>query len=90
MERTYAHIDLDERRKIARWRAANLSVDIIAEKLGRHRSTIFRELKRNRFVDDQITDLTGYYCTVADQKARERRSKRRKLIRFDHLRWSAP
>lgn len=35
MERTYAHIDLDERRKIARWRAANLSVDIIAEKLGR-------------------------------------------------------
>jgi len=88
MERTYAHIDLDERRKIARWRAANLSVDIIAEKLGRHRSTVFRELKRNRFVDDQITDLTGYYCTVADQKARERRSKRRKLIRFDHLRQS--
>ncbi len=88
MERTYAHIDLDERRKIARWRAANLSVDIIAEKLGRHRSTIFRELKRNRSVDDQITDLTGYYCTAADQKARERRSKRRKLIRFDHLRQS--
>lgn len=52
MERTYAHIDLDERRKIARWRAANLSVDIIAEKLGRHRSTVFRELKRNRSVDD--------------------------------------
>lgn len=47
MKRTYSHIDLDERRKIARWRMAGLSVDVIAEKLGRHRSTIFRELKRN-------------------------------------------
>jgi len=60
MERTYSHIDLDERRRIARWRAAKLSVDVIAEKLGRHRSTIFRELKRNQFNDDEIADLTGY------------------------------
>lgn len=34
MDRTYSHIDLDERRKIARWRMAGLGVDIIAEKLG--------------------------------------------------------
>ncbi len=47
MTRIYSHIDLDERCKIARWRMAGLSVDVIAEKLGRHRSTIFRELKRN-------------------------------------------
>ncbi len=44
MDRTYSHIDLDERRRIARWRTAKLSVDVITEKLGRHRSTIFREL----------------------------------------------
>ncbi len=88
MERTYSHIDLVERRKIARWRMANISVEAIAEKLGRHRSTIFRELKRNQFNDDEIKDLTGYYCTVADQKARERRSRQRKLIRFAHLRQS--
>jgi len=31
---------MDERRKIARWRTAGISVDVIAEKLGRHRSTI--------------------------------------------------
>jgi IS30 family transposase len=48
MERTYSHIDLEERHKIARWRSANLSVEAIAEKLGRHRSTIFRELIRNK------------------------------------------
>ncbi|MDR6433522.1 IS30 family transposase [Brucella pseudogrignonensis] len=88
MDRTYSHIDLDERRRIARWRTAKLSVDVIAERLGRHRSTIFRELKRNQFTDDEIEDLNGYYCTIADQKCRERRSKQRKLIRYDHLRQS--
>lgn len=35
-------------------------VAIIAEKLGRHRSTIFREIKRNTVVDQQISDLNGY------------------------------
>lgn len=88
MQCTYSHIDSEERRKIARWRTAKLSVDAIAEKLGRHRSTIFRELKRNKFVDEEFAELSGYYSTLADEKARERRSKLRKLIRFEHLRRS--
>ena len=62
MERTYSQIDMDERRKIARWRTAGISVDVIAEKLGRHRSTIFRELRRNAFTDLQMPELNGYYC----------------------------
>ncbi len=33
MRHTYSHIDLDERRKIARWRMAGISVEIIAESL---------------------------------------------------------
>jgi transposase, IS30 family len=37
MDRTYSHIDLYERRKIARWRTAGLTVGAIAEQLGRHR-----------------------------------------------------
>ena len=41
------HLDLNDRRRIARWRHAGVSIDIIAEKLGRHRSTIFREVRRN-------------------------------------------
>lgn len=36
MMRTYSQIDIDERRKIARWRTAGISVDVIAEKLHRH------------------------------------------------------
>jgi IS30 family transposase len=88
MKRTYSHIDLDERRKIARWRMAGLSVGIIAEKLGRHRSTIFRELKRNVFVDAVVPDLSGYYCVTAHGMARERRAKLRKLLRYSHVRQS--
>lgn len=57
MDRTYSHIDLDERRKIARWRTAKLSVDVIAEKLGRHRSTIFRELKLNQLTSSDQHQL---------------------------------
>jgi IS30 family transposase len=88
MRRTYSHIGLDERRKIARWRMAGLSIEIIAEKLGRHRSTIFREIKRNMFVDKVVPDLNGYYCVTAHGMACERRAKLRKLARFSHVRQS--
>ncbi len=88
MKRTYSHIDMDERRKIARWRTAGIGVGVIAEKLGRHRSTIFRELRRNGFEDRQHPDLSGYFCVTATEIARERRAKLRKLARFSHLRQS--
>ncbi|WP_409519067.1 helix-turn-helix domain-containing protein [Rhizobium esperanzae] len=38
-----------------------MSATVIAENLGRHRSTISRELKRNAFEDPQMPDLSGYY-----------------------------
>jgi len=88
MKRTYSHIDMDERRKIARWRMAGLTVGIIAEKLGRHRSTIFREIRRNTFIDELIPDLNGYYCVTAHDMACERRARLRKLMRFSRVRQS--
>lgn len=88
MKRTYSQIGLDERRKIARWRMAGPSIEVIAEKLGRHRSTIFREIRRNMFVDKQIPDLSGYYCVTAHEMACGRRAKLRKLARFSHVRQS--
>lgn len=62
MKRTYSQIDLDERRKIERWRQAGVAVDVIAEKLGRHSSTIFREVARNAFDDPEMPEMTGYFC----------------------------
>lgn len=47
MGRHYSHIDLAERRRIQQMRDAKLSVAAIAASLGRHRSTIHREISRN-------------------------------------------
>lgn len=88
MRRTYSQLDLDERRKIERWRQAGASVEVIAEKLGRHRSTIFRELRRNRFEDAEMPELGGYFCLTAHGVAKERRSRHRKLMRHPKLRAS--
>lgn len=88
MKRTSSQIDLDERRKIERWRQAGVSVDAIAEKLGRHRSTIFREIVRNKFEDLEMPDLTGYFCVTANNRAKERRNRYRKLVRHPKLRAS--
>jgi IS30 family transposase len=84
--RPYSQITLDERRKIERWHAAKVSADVIAEKLGRHRSTIFRELKRNRFEDPEMRELSGYYGLTADARSKDRRRNLRKLVRLPQLR----
>ncbi|MDH2327711.1 helix-turn-helix domain-containing protein [Cereibacter sp. SYSU M97828] len=59
MPAPYLHLDLEERRKIACWRDAKASATEIALKLGRHRSTIFPELSRSRFVDAELRHLSA-------------------------------
>jgi IS30 family transposase len=86
MPAPYLHLDLDERRKIARWHEAKVPTTEIAARLGRHRSTIFRELRRNRFVDPEIRYLSGYYALNAQIMAAERRANQRKLVRHPALR----
>jgi IS30 family transposase len=51
MIKSYKQLSLEERRKIETWRATKVSVDAIADRLGRNRSTIFRDLRRNYFKD---------------------------------------
>lgn len=71
---SYLHLSLEDRRKIARWHDARMPVLEIAQRLGRHRATIHRELKRNRFVDPDLQHLSGYYAVNAQAMTEVRRT----------------
>jgi len=82
-----AHIELDlmERQVIENMLFAKASISQIAERLSRHRSTIYREIARNRFVDEEWPEIDGYYGTITQKNAAERRHRRRKLVRCPGL-----
>lgn len=82
---THVELGIDERRQIERMMIARVPVAEIAQKLGRHRSTIYRELSRNRFTDEENPYLDGYYGPVAQTIAARRRFRRRKLVRMPTL-----
>src|SRR5262245_55599946 len=48
----YRHLSTEERYEIGAMRRQKLGMGEIAEHLGRHRSTIYREVKRNQSVHD--------------------------------------
>jgi AraC-like DNA-binding protein len=66
MSRCYTQITLADRRRLHHLVAAKVPVNEMARQLGRHRSTIYREIKRNTFRDRELSDYDGYYSTVAD------------------------
>ncbi|MGO7718901.1 helix-turn-helix domain-containing protein, partial [Rhizobium johnstonii] len=70
MTRTYSQIDMEERRKIALWHTAGISVEMIAEKLHRHLSTIFRELRRNTFEDREMLPFGFRFDSWSSQSFR--------------------
>ena len=85
MARTYRQLDLDERRTLFRMVEARRPVGEIAARLGRHPSTLYRELGRNRFRDGD-RGFCGYFPLNAQDLARRRRQRRRKLAMNDGLR----
>jgi IS30 family transposase len=54
----YRHLGLDERRRLFRLLGAAMPIPAIARALGRHRSTIHREISRNLFRD--VRAYRGY------------------------------
>ncbi len=82
----HSELDLRERRAIEDMLNAKMPVSKIAAEIGRHRSTVYREIKRNCFVDHELPYLNGYYGVNAQRTADARRARRRKLIRLDDLR----
>ena len=79
--RTYHQLTSEERYAIATLRKQGLVPAAIALALGRHRSTIYREIKRNRRKDG------GYRWFTAGEKTRGRRSRSRRNQRFTPADW---
>ena len=82
----HTELDLRERRAIEDMLNAKVPVSKIATEIGRHRSTVHREIKRNRYCDDELPNLNGYFGVTAQRSAAQRRARRRKLVRFEDLR----
>ena len=86
MSRLYSQLTLADRRQLHHLVERKVPINEMARQLGRHRSTIYREIRRNTFRDRELPDYDGYYSTVADDIAKERRRRLRKLQRHPQLR----
>jgi len=84
MKRT--ELNLAERRTIEDLLHRKVSVTEISRRISRHRSTVYREIRRNVYKDEELPQLDGYYGMNAQRFTAERRARRRKLVRISALR----
>ncbi|WP_424934760.1 transposase, partial [Amaricoccus macauensis] len=82
----HRELTLEERRRIEKMLIVRTPISVIAVRLGRHRSSIYREIRRNRYEDAELPNLNGYFGLLAQKTATGRRRTRRKLIRMPELR----
>ena len=75
----YSHLSLEERCRLRSLMEMGFSVGEIARRLGRHRSTIHREVVRNRCID-------AYRPDSADRRAWARKLRGSKIERSTDLR----
>ncbi len=61
----YTQLSISDRRRFYIFLEMGLSITEIGQRLSRHRSTLYRELNRNK-------DRAGYFPVVAHQKAQAR------------------
>ena len=71
MNPPYTHLSLDERRELFRLRSAKIPMRVIAQRLSRHPSTLYREIKRNWFQDEEPL-YRGYFHVAAHAMAHRR------------------
>ena len=85
MGAAYSQLSVEERKKIGRWRQAKVSINEMARILNRHRSTIFRGIRRNHFHDAYLPKVRGTFAMAAQIRTADRRARQRKLIRHLQL-----
>ena len=71
----YSQLTEDERYHIDAYKAAGFSLSEIAKQLGRHKSTIYREMSRN-------SGQRGYRAKQAQEKAERRRTEAPKAVKM--------
>ena len=81
---TYAQITLEERYAISALRKLGYTCAAIARELGRHRSTISREVRRNAW----RTDGSSYWVDKAQSYTNERRRVSRRNTHFTPEEWA--
>lgn len=71
--RHYKHLSFTDRLKIEAWERIGTSPRVMAEELGVHISTIYRELKRGRYerLDSELFTINRYSPDIAEEKYRE-------------------
>ena len=77
---------LEDRRIISRMIEAKARISEIAEAVQKHRSSVYREIKRNYWHDDEYPIISGYWHMTAQKSAMDRYQRRRKLVRDSALR----
>jgi transposase, IS30 family len=82
MAMKYRQLNAEERSALAALRTVGLSKAEIARQLGRHRSTVGRELRRNCAPYDE-----GYRSARAHQRAHARRYRSRRNSHFEPAHW---
>ena len=86
MGHCYRQLDDAERQTIYKLLGRKIPLTQIAKIVGRHHSTLYRELRRNYFHDREYPQYSGWFSRNATERARKRRYKRRKLERDRELR----
>ena len=82
MPRSYRHLTYEERCQIEALKKSGLSIGLIAEQLGRDRTTIYREIRRN-------SGKRGYRHKQAQEKTKARRRAASSVLwRFTDKRWT--
>lgn len=81
---TYSQITLEERYHLYALRGAGVSRTGIARALGRHRSTIYRELRRNRCSDGPYRPYQAHTRTRA-RRSQSRRNRRLTTATWRHV-----
>ncbi|MBP1884549.1 hypothetical protein J2Z50_002839 [Ensifer mexicanus] len=86
MSRRYLQLNLADRRRLYHFVECKVPIHEMARQLGRRRSTIYREIRRNTFHDRELPEYSGYFPTIAYDISKQRRRRLRKLMRDPQLR----